>query len=260
MYSTAWVLVCRLVDSTCLRLQTLTNHILLLTFCLFAATSNPFWDVFQPRLIRAAHETWSIPVNNNYRTISNTWRCSSTSWVLNFLISTSVFLGVSSQAPKCLLMTLGYKSAHCFPLQCVQKLVQPPESPDIKEHKAQDLVQVPRQPTPAPDSSPGARRAKRMKCEVGASDTWQLRLHCSPRFHIHTTLLVLQRFTSSSCFFSLCRLSVWRPNQVRWVRAGPTWGGGWALLLPNQNQVRLLISEWRNSHSYRSYSMYGNIH
>ncbi|XP_037540623.1 lysine-specific demethylase 5B-B isoform X2 [Nematolebias whitei] len=50
--------------------------------------------------------------------------------------------------------------------QCVQKLVQPVESPDIK---VQNLA--PRPPAPAPDSSPGARRAKRMKCEAACVKT-----------------------------------------------------------------------------------------
>lgn len=51
--------------------------------------------------------------------------------------------------------------------QCVQKL-EHVESPDIK---VQDPA--PRPPAAAPDSLPGARRAKRMKCEVGATHTPQ---------------------------------------------------------------------------------------
>ncbi|XP_017265109.1 lysine-specific demethylase 5B-B isoform X2 [Kryptolebias marmoratus] len=49
-------------------------------------------------------------------------------------------------------------------LLCVQKFIQPMEDPDSLEHKVQDQAQ--RQPAPTPDSCPGARRAKRMKCEA----------------------------------------------------------------------------------------------
>ncbi|XP_070766627.1 lysine-specific demethylase 5B-B [Enoplosus armatus] len=54
-------------------------------------------------------------------------------------------------------------------LLCVQKQVQPVESPastentDTKEHKLQDQAQ--RQLAQTPDACPSARRAKRMKCE-----------------------------------------------------------------------------------------------
>ncbi|KAI3357475.1 hypothetical protein L3Q82_015889 [Scortum barcoo] len=54
--------------------------------------------------------------------------------------------------------------------KCVQRPVQPVESPekmentDAKEHKVQDQAQ--RQPAQTPDTCPSARRAKRMKCEA----------------------------------------------------------------------------------------------
>lgn len=48
------------------------------------------------------------------------------------------------------------------------------ESMDTKEHKLQDQDQ--RQPAQTPDTCPNARRAKRMKCEVGVVEelahTW----------------------------------------------------------------------------------------
>uniref|UniRef100_A0A8C6P451 [histone H3]-trimethyl-L-lysine(4) demethylase n=1 Tax=Nothobranchius furzeri TaxID=105023 RepID=A0A8C6P451_NOTFU len=54
----------------------------------------------------------------------------------------------------------------------------------------QQLDQVLKQPAPSPDLCPGARRAKRMKCEVRATD-------CSPSFHNHTTVLVVPQFDFS---------------------------------------------------------------
>uniref|UniRef100_A0A3Q2NZ10 [histone H3]-trimethyl-L-lysine(4) demethylase n=1 Tax=Fundulus heteroclitus TaxID=8078 RepID=A0A3Q2NZ10_FUNHE len=50
-------------------------------------------------------------------------------------------------------------------LLCVQKPAQPAEDVDGIEPKLQEPIQRP--PAPAPDASPGARRAKRMKMEVG---------------------------------------------------------------------------------------------
>lgn len=78
-------------------------------------------------------------------------------------------------------------NCHAIFLQCVQKPVQPlentgsMESMETKEHKLlQDQAQ--RQSCQTPDACPSARRAKRMKCEVGCC--WRA-LHTPSLFSIH---------------------------------------------------------------------------
>lgn len=62
--------------------------------------------------------------------------------------------------------------------QCVQKPNQPVQSPgntenlDTKDLKLQEEAQ--KQPAQTPDNCPSARRAKRMKCEVGDLEETQL--------------------------------------------------------------------------------------
>uniref|UniRef100_A0A3Q2G4C5 [histone H3]-trimethyl-L-lysine(4) demethylase n=1 Tax=Cyprinodon variegatus TaxID=28743 RepID=A0A3Q2G4C5_CYPVA len=53
-------------------------------------------------------------------------------------------------------------------LLCVQKTDQPAEDKDSSEPKLQEQIQRP--PAPTPDASPSARRAKRMKIEVGPAE------------------------------------------------------------------------------------------
>lgn len=53
-------------------------------------------------------------------------------------------------------------------------------------------------------------------------------------FNSYLKICIVRSFSSRF----VCRLSVWRLNQVSLVIASQTWGGGWGLLLSRQNQVR----------------------
>lgn len=62
---------------------------------------------------------------------------------------------------------------------------------------------------------------------------------CSARRTLPVTsrFMLSQAPTSFTCLL-LNRSPVWRRNQVRPGKTNPIWGVGWALLSPNQNQVR----------------------
>lgn len=75
-----------------------------------------------------------------------------------------------------------------IPSQFIQKPVQSQESTgdledaDTKEHKLQDQAQAQRPLSQTPDMCPGARRAKRMKCEVCGSALVSIIHHHTHRF------------------------------------------------------------------------------
>uniref|UniRef100_A0A7N8X3L9 [histone H3]-trimethyl-L-lysine(4) demethylase n=1 Tax=Mastacembelus armatus TaxID=205130 RepID=A0A7N8X3L9_9TELE len=85
----------------------------------------------------------------------------------------------------------GHYEKILYPYNLFQSGANLMDSRDAKEHKLQDQPQ--RQPAQMPDTCPSARRAKRMKCEVGAAEE-----NHTPKIYYYC---LIYSFTDSCCYF-----------------------------------------------------------